>query len=446
VVMDATPLEAPRERSMSELLKVGADLKRRNPLEFRTRTHQVAPDDVATIIYTSGTTGEPKGVMLTHANILSNVDACLTLVDLGPGDTALSFLPLCHIFERMGGMYAMLRAGARIAYARSIDSVAEDVVEVKPTLLMGVPRFYEKVHARVIKNVATRSWLERRLFEWGLARGTERARDHFAGIERSGWELRLADQLVLRKVRERMGGHLRVCISGGAALAPDTMEFFFAIGVPVLEGYGLTETSPVICLNRPGHEQPGSVGPPVPGVEVKIDEATRQALRDGWFHTGDIGHLDGGGCLHITDRLKDLIVLAGGKKVAPQPIEAKLKQSPLVSEAVLLGDKHPFVVCLIAPNFAAVEAAARSRGVSVPARGSLSDPGVRKLFEEEISAVNATLAPFETIKRFALLDTELSQENGALTATLKVKRKVVAERYAPVIDMLYSGHETPHGR
>jgi len=261
-----------------------------------------------------------------------------------------------------------------------------------------------------------------------------------------------------------MGGRLRVCISGGAALAAETMEFFFAIGIPVLEGYGLTETSPVICLNRPGEERPGSVGKPVPGVEVKIgeqgevltrgphimrgyyhdDAATREALRDGWFHTGDIGRIDDSGRLYITDRLKDLLVLAGGKKVAPQPIEARLKQSPLVHEAVLLGDKRPYVVGLVSPNVATLEAVGKERGWQWSTREQLvALPEVRKLFEAEISGLNATLAPFETIKRFAILDEELSQENGALTATLKVKRRVVTQRYAETIESLYAGHAMP---
>ena len=466
LVMDEAALHAPRERSFAALLAQGGELRKRDPLQFRAHAARVQPDDLATIIYTSGTTGEPKGAMLTHSNVLSNVDACLRIVDLGPTDTALSFLPLCHIFERMGGFYAMLRAGATIAYARSLDSVAVDVTEVKPTVITGVPRFYEKVHARVLENVAARSPFEQRLFRWGLAQGLRRARARFEGRAVNDLAVWLADYLVMRKVRERMGGRLRLCISGGAALAGDTMEFFFAIGIPVLEGYGLTETSPVICLNRPGEERPGSVGPAVPGVEIAIgddgeiltrgphvmrgyyhdDAATRLALRDGWFHTGDVGRIDDAGRLYITDRLKDLLVLAGGKKVAPQPIEARIKQSPLVAEAVLLGDKRPFVVGLLAPNVATLEAVGRERGWTWRTREQLvALPEVRRLFEAEVSGINATLAPFETIKRFAILDEDLTQENGTLTATLKVKRRVVAERFAPLIDSLYTGHGTAHG-
>jgi long-chain acyl-CoA synthetase len=274
-------------------------------------------------------------------------------------------------------------------------------------------------------------------------------------------QLPLADRLVLAKIRARMGGRLRFCVSGSAPLAPSIMEFFFAIGIPVIEGYGLTETSPVICVNPIGHEKPGTVGPPIPGVEVTIgdegeiltrgphvmrgyfrnEEATREALRDGWFHTGDIGHLDADGYLVITDRLKDLLVLAAGKKVAPQPIEKTLRQSPWIAEAVLLGDRRPYVVCLIVPDFAALDAEAKARGWTLTPRRTLLDRAeVRALYRAEVDRANADLARYEQIKRFALIDRELSPEAGELTPTLKVKRRVVMERFAPVIEELYAGH------
>jgi len=461
VSLDAAELTPPHEYTFEALRARGRALRTLQPGEFRVHASHVRPDDLATIIYTSGTTGEPKGVMLTHANIVSNVDSCLGLVDLGEHDVALSFLPLCHIFERMGGLYAMLRAGATIAYARSIDSVAVDVVEVQPTVITGVPRFYEKVHARVLDTVTKRPPVARALFRWGLAQGLRRAHARFAGRTLHDPAVALADALVMKQVRARMGGRLRLCISGGAALDPKTMEFFFAIGIPVLEGYGLTETSPVICLNPPGRERPGSVGPAVPGVEVAIgdqgeiltrgphvmrgyygdDAATARVITDGWFHTGDVGRLDSDGYLFITDRLKDLLVLAGGKKVAPQPIEMRLKQSPLVAECVLLGDKRPYVIALVVPNLHTLTAVAKERHWNAPSPAALAHlPEVRQLYEAEIAGINATLAPFETLKRFALLDEDLTQENGALTATLKVKRRVVADRYAALIESLYSGH------
>ncbi len=461
VVMDELPVDRPRERTLAELQRRGVELRARDPLAFRDRAAAARRDDVATIIFTSGTTGESKGVVLTHANILSNVDACLEVVGLGPRDTCLSFLPLCHIFERMAGLHAMVRAGATIAYAHSFDTVRDDLVDVKPTIITTVPRFLERARERALESVASRSRFARRLFQWGLAQGRRGARAHFQGREVNDLPIRLADVLVARKVRQRMGGRLRACISGGAPLDPEVMEFFFAMGITVLEGYGLTETSPVIALNPPSRERPGSVGKPIPGVEVRIgdegeilvrgpsvmrgyyqDEAgTRTALRDGWFHTGDVGRFDGDGYLYITDRLKDLLVLAGGRKVAPQPIEAKLRKSPLISEVMLIGDRRPYVACLVAPNFTTLEAKATEHGWTWRTRAELvALPQVRSLFESEIAAVNATLEKVETVKRFTLLDHELTHEDGALTMTLRVRRRVVNERYAELIEALYRDH------
>jgi long-chain acyl-CoA synthetase len=438
----------------------GAAVRNANPDAFTASARQVQPQDLATIIYTSGTTGDPKGAMLTHANIASNVDSCLAIIDLGPHDTCLSFLPLSHIFERMGGFYAMIRAGATIAYARGIDTVAADAVEVRPTVLIGVPRFYEKVHARVLENAAKLPPLRRRLFHWGLARGLERARARFAGRSGDSFLAQLADRLVASKIRERIGGRVRFGVSGGAPLPKEVMEFFFAIGVPLLEGYGLTETSPVITLNRPGQEKPGSVGPPIPGVEVRIaaegevvtrgphvmrgyfrnEEATRQAIRDGWFHTGDVGRLDADGTLAITDRLKDLIVTAGGKKVAPQPLERRLKQSPWISDAALLGDRRPYIVCLIVPDFAHLEREAKARGWAADSRKRLLEsPAVLAVYQEELDRLNHDLAQYEQVKKFALLEDEWSPETGELTPTLKVRRRVLDQKYGDAIERLYGG-------
>ena len=451
----------PKDVSWDALVARGAAARAADPGAFRALAAQVSPGSLATIIYTSGTTGEPKGAMLIHSNIASNVEACLQVIDLGPADTMLSFLPLSHIFERMAGLYAMLAAGTTIAYAESMELVAANAVEVRPTILTGVPRFYEKIYARVMENALGLPSLRKRIFFWGLHQGLDRARARFEG-RRLPWlaarRAAIADRLVGAKVRARVGGRLRFCISGGAPLAPKVMEFFFAVGIPVVEGYGLTETSPVICLNRLGHEQPGSVGPPIPGVEVRIgdegeiltrgphvmkgyfknDEATRQALRDGWFHTGDVGRLEADGTLTITDRLKDLLVTAGGKKVAPQPLEGRLKTSKWVSEAILLGDRQPYIVCLIVPNFANLEAEAKAHGRGVTSPHDLvAQPESRSLIQAEVDRVNGDLAPFEKIKKFALLERELSQEAGELTPTLKVRRRIVAERFAEVIAQMY---------
>jgi len=467
VAMDPPPQAAAGERSFASMLERGAVLRAADPGAFTQSAAAVSPDDLATIIYTSGTTGEPKGAMLTHGNIASNVEAALRVLHYEATDRHLSFLPLCHIFERMAGFYAILACGAGIAYAQNIESVGADAMEVRPTIMSAVPRFFEKVHARVMAAAAARPPLARAIFAWGLAQGLARARAHYARRRLSpltAFMLPLADRLVMSKIRARMGGRLRFCVSGSAPLSPAVMEFFYAIGIPIIEGYGLTETSPVITLNPAGREKPGTVGSPIPGVEVKIGEqgeiltrgphvmrgyyrneaATREALRDGWFHTGDIGHLDEDGYLVITDRLKDLLVLAGGKKVAPQPLEKRLKTSPWVADAVLLGDRRPYVTCLIVPDFAALEAEAKARGWTSATRRVLLDrPDVRALYQADVDRMNADLAPFEQVKRFALLDRELSQEAGELTPTLKVKRKVVVESLAPAIEELYAGHRVP---
>jgi len=463
VRMDPAPPEpGPSEHGFPSMIGRGEELRRADPDAFRSAAAAVRPDDLATFIYTSGTTGDPKGAMLTHANIVSNVHAALQVVSLDPTHRCLSFLPLCHIFERMAGLYAMLGGGVSIAYAQSIDTVAADALEVRPTVLCGVPRFYEKVHARVMENAAKQPHLRQAIFHWGLRNLLEVARARFARRRGSPWtafQARIADRLVASKIRARVGGRLRFCISGGAPLSPQVMEFFFAIGIPIHEGYGLTETSPVICLNPPGREKPGSVGPPVPGVEARIgedgeiltrgphvmrgyfrnEEATRSALRDGWFHTGDVGHFDAENYLFITDRLKDLLVTAGGKKVAPQPLEARLKTSPWITEAVLLGDRRPYIVCLLVPNMAQLEAEAKARGWTWSRPAELFDRAeVRALYQAEIDRVNTDLARFEQIKHFALLERELTQEGGELTPTLKVKRRVITQKFAETIERLYA--------
>jgi len=464
VVMDPPPAERdPRVRPWTTVLADGERRRTADPNGFRVLADATRPNDLATIIYTSGTTGEPKGAMLTHDNIASNVLACLEVVELKPTDSCLSFLPLCHIFERMAGLYAMLAAGCTIAYARSVDTVAVDAQEVRPTILCGVPRFFEKVYARVMENAGQQPALRRAIFHWGLGVGQQMARLRFQGKTAGlglGFVATIADRLVGHKVRERVGGRIRYCISGGAPLGPKILEFFFAIGIPILEGYGLTETSPVICLTQPGRERPGAVGPPIPGTEIRFgpegelqvkgpgvmqgyfrnEEATRAALRDGWFHTGDVGHLDDEGFLRITDRLKDLLVTAGGKKVAPQPLEAKLKTSRWVSEAVMLGDQRPYCVALLVPNFANLEAEAKAKGWPAGSRRELlASPGVRSLYQGVIDELNAGLAPFETIKRFELLDRDLSAEAGELTPTLKVRRKIVSQTFAGLIEGMYAG-------
>jgi long-chain acyl-CoA synthetase len=462
VAMEPAPPATGRAKSFASVAAEGAKRRAAEPDAFRKGADALRAGDLATIIYTSGTTGEPKGAMLSHSNVSSNVEASLKVVDLTKHETCLSFLPLCHILERMAGQFSMLEAGVTIAYAQNMDTVAADAIDVHPTILIGVPRFFEKVYARVMDNGRAQPPLRRAIFFWGVRVGTEAARARFEGRRASPWlalQARLADRLVGAKVRDRVGGQLRLCVSGGAPLAPKVMEFFFGIGIPICEGYGLTETSPVICLNPPGRQKPGAVGPPLPGVEVRIgeegeiltrgphvmsgyfqnDEATRAALRDGWFRTGDVGHLDTDGYLVITDRLKDLLVTAGGKKVAPQPLEGRLKRSKWISEAVMLGDQRPFCVCLLVPNFVVLETRAKERGWPNGSRPELlRNPEVLALYQHEVDELNESLAPFEKIKKFALLDRDLSQDAGELTPTLKVRRRVITQKFQELIESLYA--------
>jgi long-chain acyl-CoA synthetase len=422
----------------------------------------VGPDDWASIIYTSGTTGEPKGAILTHRNFTANVRQCLAVIDLRPTDTCLSFLPLSHVFERTGGFYAMMTAGTTIAYAESLDTVADNLREVRPTVVCSVPRVYEKMYARILDTVDKGPTKKKQLFHWAARAGRAYIAGRLEG--RVGIAVRVrhrvADALVLRKLRARVGGRLRYFISGSAPLARDIAEFFHGAGIPILEGYGLTETSPVLAVNTFQHLRLGSVGRPLPGVELRIagdgeilargenvmqgyfkkPRETAEAIVEGWFHTGDIGHLDADGFLHITDRKKDLIATAGGKKVAPQPIEGRLKQSKFVSEAVLVGNRRPFISLLIVPNFVRLEAWAAAAGLDASNHAALATaPEVRAHYQKIVDEINADLAQFERIKTFAILEGELSAADGELTPTLKVRRKIVEERYRAQIDAMYGG-------
>jgi long-chain acyl-CoA synthetase len=434
------------------------------PGAVRESAAQVKPADLATIIYTSGTTGDPKGVMLTHSNIVFNVKASTAaFAGLDRHDVALSFLPLCHIFERMAE-YLMLHHGVTIAYAEGVEQVVGNMAEVRPTLMCSVPRFYEKVHVRVREKVAQDPPRRQRVFAWALRVGGEFFR-HRVNKTSPGPVLRakhaIADRLVFKKIRARVGGRIRVFVSGGAPLAKEVAEFFGAVGLVILEGYGLSETSPVIAVNLPDAMRPGTVGRPIPGVEVRIapdgeiltrgphvmkgyfhkPEATAAAIdAEGWFHTGDVGHLDPAGFLVITDRKKDLIVTSGGKKVAPQPIENRLKTNTLVGEVVIVGNRRNFPAALVVPNFDALEGWAREKGVPFASREELVQrPEVVALYEKLIEEMTPDLAQFEKIKKIALLPREFTLEAGELTPTLKVKRRVVEEKFKDVIDRLYGG-------
>jgi long-chain acyl-CoA synthetase len=448
--------------TLEEVRAKGRPALAADPGAVRQRSASLGPDDLATIIYTSGTTGEPKGVMLSHGNIVSNVAAAAAVFPVfGPDDLALSFLPLCHIFERMAGHYLMLSRGVTVAYAESVEAVPANMGEIRPTVMFSVPRLYEKMHARIQEKVAGDPPLRQRVFRWGLRVGLESFR-HRVAKTRPPASLRLrraiADRLVFAKIKRRVGGRLRVFVSGGAPLSRELAEFFGAAGLLILEGYGLTETSPVITVNRPGDFRPGTVGPPVEGVEVKIapdgeiltrgphvmkgyykkPEATAEAIdKDGWFHTGDVGFLEDG-FLTITDRKKDIIVTSGGKNIAPQPIEGALKLSPLIADAVMIGNKRNFASALVVPKFDALEKWAAARGISFRDREELvRRPEIVAHYEQAVKQATDGLARFEQIKKIALLPREFSLEGGELTPTLKVKRRVVEQKYKDVIDRMY---------
>ncbi len=448
--------------SLHELETRGASAVARSA-NWEAEARAAHPDDLATLIYTSGTTGDPKGVMLTHGNITSNVNSALQLLTVGTGDECLSFLPLCHIFERMVGHYLMFCAGSVINYASNGDAVAAELKEVHPTLLASVPRLYEKIYARILQGMTSHSWLTRAIFEW--ARATAETRLEYRLAKRRvppGLALgyAIADLLVFRKIRAIMGGRIRFMVSGGAPLGQDICRFFLSVGLPVLEGYGLTETSPVISVNTFAMLKPGTVGRPIPGVEVKIasdgeiltrgphvmkgyfnkPEATAQAIDpDGWFHTGDIGLIDNDGCLRITDRKKDLIVTAGGKNIAPQPIEGMLKTNKFITNAVMLGDKRKFPIMVLVPNFYTLGTwlAAKRLPAGLPEE-LVTKPEVREKIEREARKSLRDLAQFETPKKFLVLAHDFSIESGELTPTLKVKRRVVEDHYREQIEALYA--------
>jgi long-chain acyl-CoA synthetase len=449
--------------SLEEVRARGREALAADPQAVRARAAEVKPDDLATLIYTSGTTGDPKGVMLVHSNIVSNVAAAQEVFNVfSRDDVALSFLPLCHIFERMAGYYMMLAVGATISYAESVEAVPANMAEVRPTVMCSVPRLYEKMYARVLEKVAGDPPTRQKIFRWavGVGRQIFKLRSQRAtpslGLRLKGT---LADRLVFGKIRARTGGRLKLFVSGGAPLSREINEFFGAVGLQILEGYGLTETSPVICCNRPDRFKPGTVGVPLPGVEVKIAEdgeiltrgphvmkgyfnkpqATAETIdAEGWLHTGDVGVIDAEGFLTITDRKKDLIVTSGGKNIAPQPIENALKGSPLVGEVVMIGDRRNFPTALLVPNFEALEKWARDKGIAFASRDELVQrPEVVALYEQTVRDLTPHLAQFERIKKLALLAREFTLEAGELTPTLKVKRRVIEQKYKDVIDRLY---------
>ena len=428
--------------------------------EFRDASRQVRPNDLATIIYTSGTTGEPKGVMLTHASLVANMYAGAEALDVHQDDVALSFLPLSHSFERMV-CYVYLLRGLTVVFAESFDTIGRDVSLVRPTVFTGVPRVYEKIHARIVEKGQAASGVKAALFRWAVGVGTACGHAALRGRQPGpllALQAAIADRLVFAKVRDGVGGRLRYLVSGSAPLPIAVAEFFHGLGLPIIEGYGLTETAPILTVNPPAAPRAGTVGKAVRGVELRIaadgeilargpnlmtgyhnkPEATADAIKDGWFHTGDIGSIDADGYLAITDRKKDLLVTSGGKKIAPQPIENVLKHSPLVAEAVVLGDRRKYAVALIVPEFAALERRLKDLGRPPGTRAELvARPDVIALYQEIVDGLNRELSSFEQIKRLAVLPREFTIESGELTPSLKVRRKVVEQQWAGTIEGLY---------
>jgi len=463
VVMDSPP--PPGAIALDELL-AGADARgAEHDPAFDARVRSIQPADLATLIYTSGTTGEPKGVVLTHGNIAANQNYVAADFSFDSRDACISFLPLSHITARALD-YVMYNCGAQVAYCSQFDKLPQAMKEVRPTVIVGVPRVFEKIR-QAVEQKSSESALKKRMLAWALGVGARHAGRVYSGGQPASPAWRLARKLVYAKVREAFGGRVSTFVSGGAPLGIDTARWFASVGIPLWEGFGLTETSPVIALNTPLSQRMGSVGRVLPNVEIKLAGDGELMVRgpsvftgywrkpetngecfdgEGWFSTGDVGHLDGDGFLFITDRKKELLKTSGGKLVAPQPIENKLKNSPLVGQVALVGDKHKFISALISPNFAALEEWARRRGIEAGSRAELAaDPRVLAQFGELIGQVNGGLANFETVKRFRVVAEEWTQESGELTPSMKLKRRVITEQYASAIAALYADEASARG-
>jgi long-chain acyl-CoA synthetase len=457
------PPSALEGTTLESVEKTGAERLSQNDNLATELASRVEAGDLASIIYTSGTTGDPKGVMLTHDNLVSNVKASLEVLPITSSDIALSALPYSHVFERMVAQYLYPAAGVSIAIAESVEALVDNMGEIQPTFVTMVPRFYEKMRARVLESVEAGSPLKKKIFRWGLAVGREHGEFRLRGESApAGLELKykIATALVFKKLQQRLGGRLRYFVSGGAPLPRDIAEFFWAAGIAILEGYGLTETSPVICVNRADRIRFGTVGPPIPGVEVKIasdgevlargpnimkgyykkEAETREAIDDQkFFHTGDVGKIDSEGCLSITDRKKDIIVTAGGKNIAPQPIEGRLKTNPFITEVVIIGNRRPFPSALVVPDFDKLTEWCRENSVSSERREDLvREPKCREFMLNQIASMTEDLAQFERVKSVTLLDRDFTLEGGELTPTMKVRRSVIEERYKALIDEMYA--------
>jgi len=447
---------ASRCATMPQIARQGPD---NLDAEIESQARSIRPDDLATIVYTSGTTGTPKGAMLTHGNLVPNIQCSLLGFDMHSGDVSVSFLPLCHITARHVD-FALIYHGVTIAYCPHIERLPAVLLEVQPTVFVAVPRVYEKIYAQAEQKA--KGFPKRSIYKWALSVGRAHKPEVLAGTTPGSLGWKLANKLVFSRIREGLGGRVETFISGGAPLGRELAEWYATVGIRIHEGYGLTETSPVIAVNTPMNHRIGTVGKVLPNLEVRIaedgeilvrgpsvfkgywnrPEETQAALVGGWFHTGDIGHIDADGYLCVTDRKKDLIKTSGGKFVAPQPIENALKLSSFIGVAVIIGEKRKFPAVLVSPNFAVLENWARMNGIAFSSREELiAQPRVQALYEGVVEEMNQNLARFEKLKRVLLVADEFSIDNGAFTPSFKLRRKVIEERYRPQIDEMYAQAE-----
>lgn len=481
VLIQGTSKE-PGVTTYADFVRQGQAWGTENPKKLDAIAAKIVPSDLASIVYTSGTTGDPKGAVLTQGNFATNAGA-MNLVHVGPEDVFLSFLPLSHVFERTGGHFGAYGLGAKVVFARSVDTLTDDMQVAKPTIMMAVPRLYEKIYARIQDNVAKGSFLKRAIFNWAIAQGRaanvyrERNEPLPKGLAA---KVHRADKLVFGKLKARVGGRLRYFVSGGAALSREIEEFFWAAGITILQGYGLTETAPVCNVNLPHEMRFGSVGRLIPDVKLRIDtsewepakprpfpegeicykgpnvfqgywkndKANQECFdKDGWFHTGDIGYVDGDGFLFITDRKKEIIVMSNGKKVPPQAIENALKMQTHVAQAMVVGDDRNYIAALLVPDWEQLDQFALANGIGRDDKDRLvGDPRVVSLFEREVEAVNKTLSRYEQVKKFWILPADWSVDSGELTPSLKLKRRIILDKWRHAVGKLYPAAEATQAK
>ncbi|MDI6804830.1 MAG: long-chain fatty acid--CoA ligase [Bacteroidota bacterium] len=447
--------------SYNAVRESGNQFLKKNPDYFKKNKAQVSPSDVLTIIYTSGTTGNPKGVILTHSNLVSNITTSASFMPIDDQDVFLSFLPLCHSFERMAGYYTAMSCGATVAYAESVETVRDNLAEVHPTIMTSVPRLFERIYNRIKNQVESAPAARRKIFNWAIKVGSDYAKAKKLGRISMSLSLqhRIADKIVFHKLKTATGGRIKYFVSGGAALGREYGEFFEAVGLQIIEGYGLTESSPVISANRLDDYKFGSVGKPIPGVEVRIasdgeilargpnimtgywnnKKATEEAIdKEGWLHTGDIGIFDADGFLVITDRKKHMFVSSGGKNIYPQPIEGMFLQSKYIDQFVLIGDRRMFLSALIVPDFDAVREYADRNKISYTNDEDLvSKEEIYQIIDKEVATLQRDLSNYERVRKFVLLSKPLSLEGGEMTPTLKMRRNVIEDKYQNLIEEMY---------